>query len=311
MILENAIKLPLPADEVFDLLLDTDTLVSCLPQARLLRTIDETTIVGEITVPLRITTVTFRGRVRIVLADRSAGAMCFSAVGQELRDHGTAKGHVELRLRESAGTTVVSMNGSLQLLGGLRAIARDITPDVGKEIVQAFAAALARRIVAVPTPAHIESRTRSLVAQPVAIGRATAASAIAATSSSIPLAGLNSTHRFPGNILSSRSEVHLVGQTTAHADEPLHSDMPPTSDPSTLPSRPNTRKCGVFPLWGHFTLCVGFVALAALALSVCTRHARQRHPWLLSDWQRRHTIINVPWWSRMRRKNVEEQHFIG
>lgn len=113
MIVENAFTVAAPMDEVFDALRDVRTVLPCL-DARVTEVVDDHTARGELTLPMGDDTMVFRGTLRVGEADREAGAITFEAVG-----HGagsaSAQGRMWVRLRESAGSTTVSVHADVDV----------------------------------------------------------------------------------------------------------------------------------------------------------------------------------------------------
>ena len=113
MILENAFTVAAPMDEVFDALRDVRTVLPCL-DARVTEVVDDHTARGELTLPLGDDTMVFSGTLRVGEADRDAGAITFEAVAHGAGD-ASAQGRMWVRLRESAGTTTVSVHADVDL----------------------------------------------------------------------------------------------------------------------------------------------------------------------------------------------------
>jgi carbon monoxide dehydrogenase subunit G len=113
MILENAFTVAASMDDVFDTLRDVRTMLPCL-DARVTEVVDGHTARGELTVPMGDDTMVFAGTLRVGDADRQAGAITFEAVGRGAGS-ATAQGTLAVRLRESAGSTTVSMHADVDI----------------------------------------------------------------------------------------------------------------------------------------------------------------------------------------------------
>jgi carbon monoxide dehydrogenase subunit G len=113
MIVENAFSVEAPMDDVFDTLSDVRTVLPCL-DARVTEVVDSHTARGELTIPMGDATMVFSGTLRVGEADREAGAITFAVAG-----HGagmaTAQGTLAVRLRESSGSTTVSMHADVDV----------------------------------------------------------------------------------------------------------------------------------------------------------------------------------------------------
>ena len=113
MIVENAFTVAAPMDQVFDALRDVRTVLPCL-DARVTEVVDGHTASGELTIPMGEATMVLHGTLRVGEADREAGAITFEAHG---RGAGTAaaQGRMSVRLRESAGSTTVSVQADVDV----------------------------------------------------------------------------------------------------------------------------------------------------------------------------------------------------
>ena len=113
MIVENAFTVAAPMDEVFDTLRDVRTMLPCL-DARVTEVVDGHTARGEMTIPMGDDTMVFAGTLRVGEADREAGAITFEVQGRGA-GRATAFGTLAVRLRESAGSTTVSMHADVDV----------------------------------------------------------------------------------------------------------------------------------------------------------------------------------------------------
>ena len=161
MIVENAFTVSAPMDDVFDALRDVRTVLPCL-DARITEVVDDHTARGELTIPMGDATMVLRGSLHVGEADRQAGAITFEAVG-----HGAgaavAQGRLWVRLRESAGSTTVSVQADLDApMQVEERAARSLFAALGDEVARRIArdeAATVRGTVRldappVPTPAN-------------------------------------------------------------------------------------------------------------------------------------------------------------
>jgi uncharacterized protein len=113
VIVENAFTVAAPMDDVFDALRDVRTVLPCL-DARVTEVVDGHTARGELTIPMGEATMVFAGTLCVGEADREAGAITFEAVGHGAGD-AAAHGRMSVRLRESSGSTTVSVQADLDV----------------------------------------------------------------------------------------------------------------------------------------------------------------------------------------------------
>jgi carbon monoxide dehydrogenase subunit G len=162
MIVENAFTVAAPMDEVFDALRDVRTVLPCL-DARVTEVVDDHTARGELTLPLGEDTMVFRGTLRVGEADREAGAITFEAVG-----HGagsaSAQGRMWVRLRESAGSTTVSVHADVDV--GAVPIDSDDTQRAARTLFSRLGSEVAERIARDDEVPPVRGTVR-LVAPPV------------------------------------------------------------------------------------------------------------------------------------------------
>jgi len=145
VILENAFVVAAPMEDVFDALTDAGRVVPCLPGARLGTRVDDLTVKAELRLTLGRTTIPYRGTLRIDSCDRQAGALALRLDAREGRGQGTAQGTVNVRLRESRGSTTVSMHSEVELHGRAEKAAAEIEGTV-QQLLSEFGENLERRL---------------------------------------------------------------------------------------------------------------------------------------------------------------------
>jgi carbon monoxide dehydrogenase subunit G len=142
MIVENAFSVEAPMDDVFDTLRDVRTMLPCL-DARVTEVVDGHTARGELTIPMGDDTMVFEGTLRVGEADREAGAITFEVAGHGA-GRATAQGTLAVRLRESAGSTTVSMHADVDVADaplsldgdGARLAAMGLFAKLGDEVTR-------------------------------------------------------------------------------------------------------------------------------------------------------------------------------
>jgi uncharacterized protein len=144
MIVENAFTVAAPMDEVFDALRDVRTVLPCL-DARVTEVVDDHTARGELTIPMGDATMVFSGTLRVGEADRQAGAITFEAVGLGAGS-ASAQGRMSVRLRESAGSTTVSVQADLAMADTLPGVDSDDTQRAARNLFTRLGTEVAERI---------------------------------------------------------------------------------------------------------------------------------------------------------------------
>lgn len=180
MIVENAFSVAAPMDDVFDTLRDVRTMLPCL-DARVYEVVDGHTARGELTIPMGDDTMVFRGTLRVGEADRQAGAITYEVDGRGA-GMATAQGTLAVRLRESAGSTTVSMQADVDVadaplhldgdgarqaaLGLFARLGDEVTRRIGYEL-PAVRGTVRLQAPPVPTPADAPSNLPDALATEV------------------------------------------------------------------------------------------------------------------------------------------------
>ena len=159
MIIETGFDVSATSDRVLSALTDPDIVVACLPGARIRETREDGVVLGDISLPIGKATVGYRGEVIVRGVDSEAGAINLESAGREIRGKGTWLVAAALRLRESAGSTTVSMQIDVDVTGRAERAGDDAVRDAFEQLVARFGGALSERIEgeaasdAVETPA--------------------------------------------------------------------------------------------------------------------------------------------------------------
>ena len=151
MILANDFSLPAGMEEVFDALVDPEVVLPCLRGARRGARVDERTTRGELRLEVGGAVIPYRGTLRVEERDREAGALRLSVDAREGRGQGTARGEVEIRLRESGGTTRVALRSDLELEGRADRAGQAAVEAAVAGLVAEIAAGLAARLEEAPS----------------------------------------------------------------------------------------------------------------------------------------------------------------
>jgi carbon monoxide dehydrogenase subunit G len=138
MILVNAFTVAAPMDQVYDALNDGTLVAANLPGARRSGRLDERTVKGELRLVLGKTPIPYRGTLRLDEADREAGAMALTVEAREGRGQGTARAAVALRLRESRGSTTVSLRSELEVEGRAAKVEEETIGQVIQQLLDDF-----------------------------------------------------------------------------------------------------------------------------------------------------------------------------
>ncbi len=144
MIVENAFTVDAPMDEVFDALRDVRTVLPCL-DARVTEVVDDHTAHGELTIPMGDATMVLQGTLRVGEADRQAGAITYEAVGRGAGS-ASAQGRMWVRLRESGGTTTVSVHADVAVADAPLEVHGDSTTRAARSLFSRLGGEVAQRV---------------------------------------------------------------------------------------------------------------------------------------------------------------------
>jgi carbon monoxide dehydrogenase subunit G len=164
MIIETGFAVGASSDRVLSALTDPDVVVACLPGARIRETQENGTVVGDLSLPVGKAAVGYRGELIIRGLDSEAGAINLESAGREIRGKGTWMVAAALRLRESAGSTTVSMQIDVDVTGRAQRAGDDAVRSAFEQLVAQFGGALSERLEGEPA-----SGTAEVPASPVSL----------------------------------------------------------------------------------------------------------------------------------------------
>lgn len=145
MEIRHAFDVPVPVDTAWDVLLDVERVAPCLPGATV-HSVDGDDFTGQVKVRLGPISLTYRGTARFVERDRAQRLAVVRARGRDVRGNGTAAAEVRMQLEEKGDTTAVTLDTTLDVTGRPAQLGRTLIADVGDQLVQQFASALAHQI---------------------------------------------------------------------------------------------------------------------------------------------------------------------
>jgi carbon monoxide dehydrogenase subunit G len=138
MELEHEFTVAAPVDKAWDVLLDLDRVVPCMPGAAL-TSYDGESFGGTVKVKLGPVSMTFAGKGRFVERDETARRVVVEASGKDARGGGTAKATVRAVL-SAAGpdATDVKVNTDLAVTGRVAQFGRGMVADVSSRLLGQF-----------------------------------------------------------------------------------------------------------------------------------------------------------------------------
>jgi carbon monoxide dehydrogenase subunit G len=168
MQLSNTFKVPVPADEAWQVLLDYPRLARCMPGATVTDVQDDN-VRGQVKVKLGPVSVTYQGTVTFSEKDAAARRIVATAAGREVRGSGTASARITAVLTDAGNATEVSVATDLAITGKPAQFGRSVVAEVSERLIGQFAENLARELEnpAPPaTPAGPRASAQSQSQQP-------------------------------------------------------------------------------------------------------------------------------------------------
>ncbi|MER7459871.1 SRPBCC family protein [Micromonospora sp. NPDC126480] len=152
MQLEQNFVVAAPVDRAWEVLLDLDRIVPCMPGAALTsHEGDEFT--GTVRVKLGPMAMTFAGRGRFVERDAAAHRMVVEASGRDTKGAGSASARVHATLRADGDVTAVTVLTDLTIAGRVAQLGRGMIADVSARLLDEFTACLAGQLAPAPATA--------------------------------------------------------------------------------------------------------------------------------------------------------------
>jgi carbon monoxide dehydrogenase subunit G len=153
MQLEHNFTVAAPLDRAWEVLLDLERMVPCMPGATL-TSYEGDEFTGTVRVKLGPVVMTFAGRGRFVERDAQAHRMVIEASGRDTKGAGTASAKINATLRPDGDATGVAVLTDLTITGRVAQLGRGMIADVSARLLDQFTACLAEQLA--PPPSGIE-----------------------------------------------------------------------------------------------------------------------------------------------------------
>src|SRR5260370_17318913 len=134
--LDNAVTVPVPPEQAWNVLLDVERIAPCMPGASVL-SVDGDSIEGQVKVKLGPLSLTYKGTAKFVEKDQANHTIVLDASGKETRGGGTASatGNAVLAAGEEAGTTTARIHPSLNVPGPPARLPRPPPPHLPPHLI--------------------------------------------------------------------------------------------------------------------------------------------------------------------------------
>jgi uncharacterized protein len=150
--LENSFTVPGSPDAAWDLLLDVERVIPCMPGAELTETVDESNWKAKMHVKLGPIALTFATDLKREEVDAAARRAKLFANAREMRGRGAAQARIDTWLETSDSVTTTRVVTDLTMSGPVAQYGRGIVHDVASQLVGQFADCLARELEPAPPP---------------------------------------------------------------------------------------------------------------------------------------------------------------
>jgi carbon monoxide dehydrogenase subunit G len=174
--LTNSFEVTAPPEAAWDLLMDVERVIPCMPGAELDEVVDDTTWKATMKVRLGPMSLSFATDVKREEADAGALRTRLTARAREARGRGAAQASIESSLTALDPGTRVDVVTDITLSGAVAQFGRGIVEEVSSQIVTRFAECIQKQLTVAPEPQGQETgtsadvRARPLSALSVAAG---------------------------------------------------------------------------------------------------------------------------------------------
>ncbi len=138
-----------PIDAVWRLIMDPQTVVTCMPGASLDQVVDNRTFLGSVKIKVGAITTSYKGRVQFSNVDEQAHTVEMIADGRETGG-GVAKGTMSSRLRALPEGTEVVSEATVDLTGRIIQVGRGMIQGVAHQLFLQVVARIKERLEAAP-----------------------------------------------------------------------------------------------------------------------------------------------------------------
>ena len=148
MKVSNSFDVSLPPSEAWTVLMDVESIVSCVPGAELIEKTDDQTYKGKVAIALGPVALTFMGNVAFQEVDADLHRARLRAQGQDDKGRGGANATVVFQVGSADGGSRVDIETNLMLSGAVAQYGRaqGVISQVADEVVRQFSECLTERL---------------------------------------------------------------------------------------------------------------------------------------------------------------------
>ncbi|PKV95502.1 MULTISPECIES: SRPBCC family protein [Amycolatopsis] len=159
----NELKLPVPPEQAWPVLMDLERIAPCLPGAAITG-VDGDTFEGKAKIKVGPITAEYKGSAEFVERDESAHRAVIKATGRDARGQGNVSASIAARLLPDGVGSKVVVETDLNITGKVAQFGRGVIEDAATAIVGTFAERLAELMAGAPATSSPAGDTGAPVA---------------------------------------------------------------------------------------------------------------------------------------------------
>ncbi len=137
----NEFTVAAPLERVWQLMMEVEEIVPCVPGAELTEVVDDNTYRGAVKVKVGPVSLRYAGEVQVE-RDADVRTIMMRARGNEVRGVGRASAHIKVSLSEQEEGTRVLVDSHVELTGRVAQFGRGLVQDVANRSIRQFAECL-------------------------------------------------------------------------------------------------------------------------------------------------------------------------
>ena len=141
---DNSFTVQKPLDEVWNMMVDLERVVPCVPGARVLEKTGDRAVNAEVQIKLGAMNMDYSGPAEIVEQDDSAHRAVMNARAKEAGGQGNADANVTMELTGSDGATEVALHSQINVTGKAAQMGEGVIVAVTEGMIKEFAENLAK-----------------------------------------------------------------------------------------------------------------------------------------------------------------------
>lgn len=146
MLIEESFEVDAAPDAVYAYLLQADKVVTCMPGAELLETIDEDNLNARVKIKVGAIVARYEGKVQIVEREPTARRATLRADGRELGGSGHARASITMLVEQTGTGSSVVITTDYSVVGRVAQFGRGVMEEVSRRLLAEMAACIRSRL---------------------------------------------------------------------------------------------------------------------------------------------------------------------